>query len=362
MKLQNKINRMEKSIVKTFFEIVKIDSPSGYEDNVREYLKDWLDGFGVKANTDGAGNLFAKFDGVGEPLILCAHMDTVEPGRGVNPIVEDGVIKSKGDTILGADNKVAVAAIMEAINSSDPKKRHPLEVIFSVCEETYGGINKFNFSKLKAKTGIVADASFPIGHMVVTSPWIVELKIEVIGKAAHAGFPELGKNALNCVTKCISQLEWGRIDKKTTANIGLIEGGSATNTIPKRISMQGEVRSFSEKKLKKQIALIRRKFEEEAKKDGLKLKFVANPYCQGYLHRTQSSAVKLVKKAVKKTGLKFGLSKTFGGSDANSYCAKGITVIDLGDGTKHSHTVRETVSVKSLVDLTKVIANYISVD
>lgn len=350
---------MEKFVVNTFLDLVKIDSPSGYENNIREYLSKRLALLGSYPEIDNRGNLFGKIDGVGEPSLLCAHMDTVEPGRGVNPVMSGDVIKSKGKTILGADNKVAVAAILEALNFVDVSKRRALEIIFSVCEETNGGINKFNFDKLKSKSGIVADSSNPVGTIILSAPWIEELKIEVLGLAAHAGRPENGINALTVVTKAMNQLKWGRVDDETTSNIGLIRGGQATNTIPDRILLEGEVRSFSKMKLERNIKKINKVFSYETQNMKAKLIFKSELYCPGYNHSTADVAE--IVRAINKTGIRPRFDTTFGGSDANTFNLNGIKVVNIGDGTMNTHTVNESISVKDLVNLTKVIINYITV-
>ncbi|MBI4157697.1 M20/M25/M40 family metallo-hydrolase, partial [Candidatus Woesebacteria bacterium] len=246
-------------LTQTFIDLVRIDSPSGYEARARDFVVQRLAGLGIKSKIDKAGNVFAKVEGEGEPVIVCAHLDTVEPGRGIKPVVSGGFIKSSGETILGADDKVAVAAIICALEEAKEQgiKTKPLELIFTVREETDGGINEFDFGQLKAKYGVIADKASPIGTVVMSSPWIENLNIEIIGKTAHAGVPEKGINALTLTSEAISKLKWGRLDEKTTANIGLISGGSAMNSIPEKISLIGEVRSFSKDSLEENIKKIK---------------------------------------------------------------------------------------------------------
>jgi tripeptide aminopeptidase len=353
---------MNNNVLNSFLELIKIDSPSGEESEIREFLVNKLNNLGISSFVDKTGNLFAKTEGIGEPVILSAHIDTVEPGRKIKSEVSGGYVKSDGTTILGADNKSTLSAILCAIDLVPIQKRRPLEILFSVREETDGGINKFDFSQLKSKTGIVSDASFPVGTIILSSPWIQEIKIEVIGKAAHAGYPEAGINALTAAGKSLAGLTWGRIDDKTTSNIGLIHGGSATNTIPERVFLEGEIRSFSESIFKKRIGLIKKVFATQSEKSDTKLVFGSELYCTGYSFDKKDKAVSIAEKAIRKSGLipRFGIS--FGGSDANAFNAKGIKVVNLGDGTEDSHTVNEKISVQSLNRLVKIICNYITVN
>jgi len=265
---------MKNDLVELFLTLVKIDSPSGNETEVCKFIASYLEKMGIKSKTDKVGNLFACVSGKGEPVILGAHMDTVEPGCGIKPKIEKGIIKSDGTTILGADNKIAIACILAAITKVPKENRKSLELVFSVREETNSGINEFDFSLLRGKVGLVADRASFVGVIVLSSPWIENLTVDVIGKSTHAGSPEKGINALSLASEAISKLTWGRISSKTTANIGTIKGGSAMNTIPEKIELVGEVRSFSESQLVKQVKKIRSVFTKTVEGNGGKLIFV----------------------------------------------------------------------------------------
>jgi len=346
-------------IIDTFIELVKIDSPSGHEEKVRNYLADRLSKMGLHPSVDKAGNMLLKIHGEGEPVLLSAHMDTVEPGCGIKPKRVDGIIKSDGTTILGADNKVAVAAILQVLTNL-PKKHRPIEVVFSVREETDSGIDSFDFSKLRSKIGIAADRGSEIGSVVMSSPWIENLEIEVIGKIAHSGLPEDGINALTIASNAITDLKWGRVDEKTTANIGLIEGGTAMNSVPSRVTLTGEVRSFSKKLMDKQILKIEKTFKRIAKKHGGKVHFKREKYCAGYNLKPSNPALKQFAKSCKEYDIKVKYEKSFGGSDANSFIAHGIIVTNVGEGSKDPHTLKESVSVENLVKITKLLSTYVS--
>ncbi|KKR30153.1 MAG: hypothetical protein UT61_C0012G0023 [Candidatus Woesebacteria bacterium GW2011_GWA1_39_8] len=349
---------MEK-VTRTFIDLVKIDSPSGEEDGVRKYLIMKLSSLGIKSVTDKVGNLFVKVDGAGEPVLLSAHMDTVEPGRGIIPKVVNGVVKSDGSTILGADNKAAVAAILTVLGNL-PDSHRSLEIVFSVCEETDGGIESFDFNQLKSKIGIAPDRGSKIGNVVLAAPWIDNFEIEVHGRIVHSSVPEKGINALTAASRAMVALEWGRPDKETTTNMGIIHGGSVMNSIPSKVDLTGEVRSFSEKSLEKNIVKIRDTFEKEAKKIGAKIAFRRESYCKGYSYKKTDYSVVYFKKVCDRLKIPLSYEKSFGGSDANSFIAHGISVLNIGEGSKYPHTLREQVSEKDLFKLVELIATYIT--
>lgn len=349
-------------VTKNFINLVKIDSLSGYEGEVCNYLIERLGKMGFRTSVDKYGNLFAKSEGVGRPVLLSAHMDTVSPGKNVQPIVKNNIIKSDGSTILGADNKAAIAAILTAVENVAVKNRRPLEIVFSVREETDGGIKNFDFSKLKSVKGLIADRADKIGTIVLSSPWIVNMEISIKGKATHSGTPEKGRNALTVMCKCISKLNWGRIDKFTTSNIGLINGGSAMNTIPESIQLSGEVRGFDKTRLEEVLSKIKDTFLQISNQSRVKCIFNSHIYCSGYVYTRSDNNVKETSTIFRKLEIKPMYQKSFGGSDANAFIQNGVKIINIGYGAKYTHTTREQISVKSLVDLTRIFQTYIILD
>jgi len=349
------------STLDLFLDLVKIDSPSGEESLVRDYVQSYLGNLGISSSVDSAGNLFARITGIGNPRILSAHLDTVEPGRGIQPRVENGRVTSGGTTILGADNKVAVAAFLTALSSVPPAGRRALELVLSVREETDGGISDFDFSQLHSRIGLIADRSAPVGTVVLSSPWIENLAITLTGLPAHAGLPEQGINALAPAATSLARLRWGRIDTKTTANIGLISGGSSMNTVPARVELVGEVRSFSPKLLARTLTRIHDVFTAVSLASQVELDFTRRSYCAGYVYTAKSPGVAAVASAMSALGLSAQFQTSFGGSDANTFAAHGIQVVNTGDGTVHPHTTQESVTVKSLDQLTSLVRAYISI-
>jgi tripeptide aminopeptidase len=268
-------------IVRDFMALVRIDSESGKEGAVRDFLCSRLQGMGMEVYEDEAGkalegesgNLFAWKDGKvpGPSIFLSAHMDTVVPGKGVEPLLDDGVIRSAGDTILGGDDKAGIAAILEALqvikerNLSHP----PLEVIFTVSEEQgLMGSKHLDFSRVRSKLGYVLDSGGDAGNIIIKAPTQNEFVLTVIGKAAHAGInPEEGLNAISLAAYAINHLDIGRIDEETTCNLGTIHGGRARNIVADRVEVKGEARSLSPAKLdaltNEIVTTFRQKVEEK---------------------------------------------------------------------------------------------------
>ncbi|OGM26582.1 hypothetical protein A3D00_03660 [Candidatus Woesebacteria bacterium RIFCSPHIGHO2_02_FULL_38_9] len=349
-------------LIKTFFDLVRLDSPSGEEEKVCSFIKERLASLNIISSVDKSGNLFAKTGGgLAEPVLLSAHMDTVEPGRCIKPFVKNEVIASRSRTILGADNKVAIAAILEAITTIPPDKRKTIELVFSVSEETDGGIKNFNFSQIESKFGIVADSAYPIGTIIVASPWIEDFEAEIIGRGSHASSPEKAINALTIAANSISSLKWGKIDKETVANIGIITGGYATNTIPSQVVVKGEVRSFSKNCFEKTRLLIESRFREKTEQLGGTLKFVHKFYCGGYKYRRNDSEIERIREIYKYLRIKPIYCVSYGGSDANIFISNNIRLVNIGDGVEYPHTTDEKISIENLVKLTEIIRNYISI-
>jgi tripeptide aminopeptidase len=347
-------------LVNNFLDLVRIDSPSGQEQEVASFLQQKLTHLNFRTEIDQAGNLFAANSHPGNPVLINAHMDTVEPGRGIKPQIKAGVITSDGTTILGADNKSALAAIITALEETDPEKVRPLEIIFSVREETDGGVSEFDFSKLKSRTGIVADRASRIGSIVLASPWIINLNIQITGRGAHSSLPESAINALNIASLAIIKTKWGRIDPQTTTNIGLITGGTAMNSIPENVVLVGEIRSFSQTKLNQVNEKIKSTFSEICGKFSAGLDYKSSLYCPGYKYGKKDNAVREIVKTFRSMGLTASYEIAFGASDANTMASKGISLIAVGDGCKDPHMVRESISVADLEKLKLLFLNYMT--
>jgi len=235
-----------------FNKIVSISSTSGNENKMADFILDYLIKRKVDAVQDNVGNVFAKVPGHGDPIFISAHMDTVEPGRGIVPRFDDGIFTSSGKTILGADNKSTIAVILHVIDSLSNKTHSPLELLFTVDEENENkGANNFNYSQLRSKKGLIADVALPIGTIILGSPSYFRFDMEFVSKSAHAAFPEKSYPILTFLGEFFSKIKTGRINENILFNIGFGKFGDSRNTIPGNAIISGEIRSFDELQLRK---------------------------------------------------------------------------------------------------------------
>ena len=353
-------------LLDTFLELIKIDSLSKEEKEVALYCQKVLQDIGIEALFDtsaerlggNCGNLIAKVPGpeTSQPLMLCAHLDTVNPGKGIKPVVQDNIVKSDGTTILGADDKAGVAIILEILRVMREKEVNhpPLEIVFTVCEEIgLVGAKELDYDLITAPWGIVLDGG-SITDVTNRAPTANRLSIKVHGREAHAGIaPETGLNAITLASQAIARLQLGRIDEETTANIGLIKGGVATNIVPNLVEIEGEARSHDQKKLAsvtEDICHSFKKLEQEGG-NGLKPK-VEIAVRQDYpLMKVEKDhpLIKKVFEAARKMGIKMTLKKGGGGSDANIFNTKGIASVILGTGMSTPHSVNEILKIEDMV-------------
>ncbi len=358
---------------KTFCDLVRIDSPSRQEKEVVFYLKELFEKeFNAETIIDDSsketgsntGNLIVKIKGNvdKEPLFFNAHLDTVEPCRGINVVFEKGVFKSDGRTILGGDDKAAVAILIEALRILKDRDIEfgPIEFLFTVCEEIgLLGAKAFNPSLLDAKAGYALDSTDP--DMVIhKAPCATRFKLRIIGRAAHSGLnPEEGINAIKLVSEAIAGLSLGRIDEETTCNIGIIKGGKATNIVPDIVELEGEVRSHNKDKLKEvQDEIISsfyktiRQYKEKSGDISAKLPRVETEVFDDYPLmdvKEDDPLIKTVFKAASKQDRNLFLKATGGGSDANVFNGKGLRAIILGIGMQRVHTTEEFIRLDDMV-------------
>jgi len=347
-----------KRLVRTFLDLVKIDSPSGHEEKVRKYVVQFVKKLGLKPIQDARGNLIVKVDGDGEPLLLGAHLDTVEPGRNIKPQIKDGIIRSSGDTILGADNKVAVAAILEVLKYliENKLKISSIDIVFTLSEESAEfGSSKLDYGKISAKKGYTFDSLSPFGSIITASPFYNRFDIKIIGKSAHASFPHEAINALRIFGIALNKIKLGKINNKTIANIGIVSSGHAPNTIPGEVAISGEVRSFVKKEIEDYSRFIVNKFTEIALKFGARVEEKVIPSCSGYEYSVSDEFIRTTRKIIKDFGLKPSLMRKWACSDANIFNEHGIKILNLGDGVVNAHTTDEYIAVNDLSKLASLV-------
>lgn len=342
-----------------FIELTKIDSPSFQERKIADRLTHELKslGFSVREDDAGkkvhgnAGNIYAFLPGTeGSPLLFSSHMDTVSPALNKKAQMHpDGTITSSGDTVLGADDVSGITVILEALTSiqEDELPHRPLEVLFTIAEEPYDcGSEVFDYGRIKSKEAYVLDLSGAIGGAAYAAPTILSFGIEVLGMSSHAGFaPEKGIHAIAAAADAISRLKMGYIDGETTLNIGTIEGGTATNIIPDRCIVRGEIRSYSDSAAKAVLRSVSQRFAESAASYGAEYQINSREGCLAYEVPVDHPVIRRYQAACRKTGIETELFKTFGGSDANNFSKNGIVSLVVANAMFNIHSCHEyTVS------------------
>ena len=341
-------------LVKTFCDIVKIDSPSNEEEAMALEMCARLGKLGFNIERDTHGNIIASEDG-DKPLLLSAHLDTVEPGRGIRPSIDGDRIVSDGTTILGGDCKAGVAAILEALESlkEDNQKRKVVQLAFTRGEEIgLVGARNMDYSMINAHEAVVFDGNGPVNTVTSSSPSYMKLDVTINGISAHAGVePEKGLSAIKIAADIINELPQGRLDEETTFNTGTISGGSVRNTVPDQVTFTGEFRSHNLETLdllRVQVLDIldraRIKYETATIEEDMTLEF------QMYSVNRQSSLVKTVSNCLNSLDLVPILTPSGGGTDANIMLLHGIDSVVVGMSTNEMHTVREYVVIPDLVN------------
>jgi tripeptide aminopeptidase len=337
----------------SFAALCRIPSPFGHESEVAAHVTRELEGMGLIVEADARGNLLTRIRGRSErTLLLCAHLDTVELDGGVEPVVVDGSWENARDTILGADNKAAVAVLLElARRVSVEGSPVALELLLTVEEEDgLAGAKAFDASVLRADFGYVFDHATPIGEVVVASPTYYRLAAEFHGRPAHAGIrPELGRSAILAAAHALTAMPHGRIDEQTTANVGSIRGGvGSTNVVAERCSVMAEARSLDGDRAEEIVARMIDAVHDGAAAGECDVDVVSEKLFDGYRTKGSAPAVVAAEAALRACGYEPRRIVTGGGSDANALTAQGIECLNLANGTEHNHEPSERVSVAAL--------------
>ena len=346
-------------LVDTFIELARIPSESGEE----ELFLDWLgrtfaNEFGANCHLDTYGNLVCKIAAKNSPnaspILLCAHGDTVSPGKDIQPQIEHGTITSAGETILAADDKAGIAEIMEALRRADTHP--PVEVVVTRQEEVgLLGSKNLETDSLEATTGFVVDG-FELDTIVTGWPSCIALDIHVVGETAHPGIePEKGISAIRVAAKAIAALREGRVEKDTTVSFGTFRGGQVRNAVPKEVVIEAECRSLDHDRALQQAEKIRRKFQSEAGKAGASVEVQARVDYKAAHIPSNHRAVQLAKTALTSVGLSPVVSSSMGGADAVNLNAKGIFSVVLGYGGRNVHSTNETIEIAAMEKATEII-------
>lgn len=367
------VNVNEQRIVDSFMELVRVDSESGHEAEICKLLEEKFSALGLRVHVDdtaeqtghGAGNLFAEWEATAGyeqamPILFTSHMDTVTPGVGIKPqLDDDGYIRSDGTTILGSDDKAGLAAMLEAIQLVNEHNlpHGPIQFVITVGEESgLVGAKAIDPQMLKAKLGFALDSNGPVGEIAVAGPSQAQIRIKVHGRSAHAGVnPEDGISAIQVASKAISRMRLGRIDHETSANIGKFSGGGPTNIVCDYVEIDAEARSLVEDKLQAQVASMKQAMEETAEEFGARVEFHSEIIYPGFKFDEQAPVVELAMRAIRTVGREAKLLHSGGGSDANIFNGHGVPTVNLAIGYEHIHTTKEQMPVAELVKTAELV-------
>ena len=357
-------------VLALFTELAELPSPPGDERVVADRVTEYMRELGLDVHEDdagsrigsNAGNLYARVestDGTGTPLFFCAHLDTVPPEAAIQPVVENGVVRNAAGTILGADNKAAVAVMLEATRRllADRRPHAGLELLFTPKEEVgLLGAAEFDHARLQARVGYVYDQAAPIGEVILGAPYSHSMQMRFHGRASHSGmYPEEGRSAIAAAAKAIADLKLGRIDEESTANVGVISGGTAGNIVPEWCTFLAEARSHDPQKL---AGLVEEMLEVAAFAAGLedcRLETEVHKSYSGYRFKPDEPVVRLARSALERTGREPSFTLSGGAADANVFNERGFACLNLANGMADIHTPDEHIAVddlEAMVDVT----------
>ena len=361
---------MRADVVTTFTELAAIPSPPGAErpvaDRVARHLRELdldvsEDDAGARIDAS-AGNLLARLpptDGGGVPLFFCAHLDTVPPEGPIEPVVEDGVVRNAAGTILGADNKAAVAVMLEAAARvlAERRPHAGIELLFTPKEEVgLLGAGAFDDKRLHARIGYVYDQAAPIGEVILGAPHSHSMEVRFHGRAAHAGmYPEEGRSAIAAAARAIADMRLGRIDDESSANVGVIGGGTAGNVVPEWCTFLAEARSHDETKLAEIVKEMLESITFAAGLEGCEVETEVHKSYRGYRFARGDLAVRLASDALQREGYEPRFALSGGAADANVFNERGLACVNLANGMVDIHTPDERIAVADLermVDVT----------
>ena len=365
-------------LVDLFLELCAVPSPSGSERVVADRVTAYLTDLGLEWDEDDSaarlngdtGNVYCRIPPAngaeGTPIFLCAHTDTVPPEAAIDPVIDEaGIVRNASGTILGSDNKAAVVVMLEAVRRvlGEGRGHAGIELLFTPQEEvSLRGADAFDHTRLVATTGYVYDQGAPLGEIVLGSPHARVLDFRFHGAAAHAGmYPEDGRSAIAAASRAIADFRLGRIDDETSANVGVITGGTARNVVPEWCSFTAEVRSHDERKA---VGLAREMLESAAFAASLadcEVESEVRPSFPGYRFREGDEPVRLAAQALARAGYTPSYALSGGGADANVFNARGLHCVNLANGIMEIHTPDEHIAVADLEGMVEVTLALIDV-
>ena len=350
-------------LLDTFLEILRIDSYHPNEDPVIEALRPRLQRAGVSLQADPHRNVLGWWPGSGakadrEPILLCAHTDTVRPTPDMEPVLRDGAVHTDGSSVLGADDKAAVAAMVEAVEAiaAAGVPHPPVELLFTVGEDVgHIGSKAFDVSGVRSRMAFVPDVDGPVGGIILAGPWAETFRVTFTGRAAHAGTePETGRSALQMAARAIDRMRLGRVDAQTTANAGVLAGGEAANIIPPCAELTVQTRSLDEATFRAHREHLLECCHRGAEEFGGEIEVAPVTATDGYRFTEDDAVVQRAEAAIRAAGLEPWRSTTCGGSDANEFNAKGLPTVVISVGYLDIHTNQESMPLDELERLAQV--------
>ncbi len=357
-------------VLTLFTELAALPSPSGEERAVADAVTRYLRGLGLEVDEDDAGeridsttgNLLCRLEpnnAEGTPIFFCAHLDTVPPSGSLEPVVEDGFVRNAGGTILGADDKSAVASMLDATRRvvAESRPHAGIELLFTPKEEVgLLGAAAFDHERLRARVGYVYDQAAPIGEVILGAPHSQSMKVRFHGRASHSGmFPEEGRSAIAAAARAIADLRLGRVDEETTANVGTIEGGTAGNIVPEWCTFVAEARSHDERKLADLVQEMLDAISFAAGIADCEVETAVQKSYKGYRFERADEVVRLAHSALERTGRTPSYGLSGGAADANVLNERGLACLNLANGMENIHTPDERIAVddlEAMVDVT----------
>lgn len=347
-----------KRLISTFCELVKIPSESPNDREFISYVEKYLKIEGAKSQLDSYGNLIVKFPALNSnskrSVAFCCHADTVKPGIGIVPVIKDGIIRSKGNTILGADDKAGIAEFIELIRACE--KRPPVEFILTRCEEIGSlGARNLDYSLVDSKIAYVMDMDAP-SEVVIGEATHIHMDVTYKGKAAHSGVePEKGVSSVLGAVDALYNMKLGRIDEESTSNVGVFSGGEARNIIPEETKLEAECRSLSHEKALIIAKEMETQFINSANKTGTKVDIDTNIVSKGYLIDAGEEIVKRFTKALLKHNVEPDVKVITAGTDASCFNEHGIKSLVVGIGCRDIHSKEEYAIISEMETITKVL-------
>lgn len=349
-----------KQVVQTFRNLCEIASPSGQEEEVRAYIVQYLqDTIGVTPFIDTAGNIYVSEPGTGSPLLLCAHIDTVQPARPQKTVIQDGVIYSDGTSVLGADDKCAVAAMLEAYVAVKKSGRphRAFELLLTVREETDGGLRDFPRNMIQAKQALLSDISLPIGTIVTAAPYVTGYAITVTAPGGHVG--RITRDTVHPLRffQAFSRKFGPKKTRDTITNIAIVRMGESYNSVPQSLYFTGEIRTFSKRDHERFVDGIQKETALLDERYGTTSTWELFPYCVGYRLRKRDTHT--THHVLQHLGLSIDAKGVYSVGDFNILAEWGITPVNIGNGAHDVHTTHEHISIESLTTLQTIIESHL---